>query len=135
MPKKIGVGAALLAEFVAQGNNNKITIVNAYSGDVTLSELPATVAFGIYLELNFSSDAPDSLSFEVLLGGEKIVSGRAAQPIGNSGPATVLIPYFPCTVTRDSFLELYVYADGYAKTRALRKSIAKGAIPAGSTSV
>ena len=130
MPRKLNFGSVLLADYVAQGHANKITIVNAYSGDVILNQMPSTVGFGIYLELNFREGiAPESLGFEIVLDDKKVVAGRAAGAIGSGDPATIAIPYFSCTVERETFLELYVTADGYARTRALRKAIRKGPIP------
>lgn len=129
MPKKIKVGSVLLADYVAQGHAQKITIVNAYSGDILLSEMPAPLEFGIYVELHFGGAIPENVGFEVILDGKKIIGGSAGGAIGTGDPATIAIPHFPCIVMKDSFLDFYVTADGYVRTRALRKLIKKGVIP------
>lgn len=130
MPMKIRVGSALLGEYVALGLGNKVSIINAYSGDVIVERLPADLAFGIYLELDFGTDgAPDNLRIEAVLDGKKVVEGRAGAASGSGGMGTIAIPQLPFHIERDCNLELYVSAEGYARTRALRKAIKQGVIP------
>ena len=130
MPKKIKVGAAVLADYVGQGAANKITIVNAFSGDVILPEMPCEVSFGLYIELRFDN-VPSSIDFELLLNGKRLAHGKAAgPPQAFANEATVIvIPLFPVKVTEDSKLEAFVSAAGYSRTLALAKKLFKGALP------
>lgn len=122
--KQLKFGNAVLCEFVARGEGNKVTLVNAFPGEVLVAHMPAQLHLGLYVELLLGNDEPIEVDIEFLLDDEKIGSGKAqiAKSLGGV-PAIFAIPAMEISVDRDSTLKVVATCMGYRKTDLLSKHI------------
>ncbi|MBN9308226.1 hypothetical protein, partial [Devosia sp.] len=51
MAKKLKFLNAILCEHVVAGANKKHTLINVFGGNIIVEQLPATLTFGLYVEM------------------------------------------------------------------------------------
>lgn len=129
MAKTIKFGNVVLCEYVAEGSHNKHTLVNAYSGDVVVKEMPAQINFGLYIEI-LPLGGVSKIEVELLLNNEiKAKIGAELKDARKDQIGLVVLPSFRIKTEEDAILEVYINADGYKRTIALRRKIFRGEIP------
>lgn len=117
----VNVGNAILCEYVGQGSNGKHVLVNVYSGDILVDELPADINFAVYLEV---ITGVEKIDVELVLGGTTFMRGSAISEHANENQTTVFaLPLFQLNVKEPAAIEVFLSAEGYDRTLALRKSI------------
>lgn len=116
----------MLCDYVVAGVGGKHTLINVYSGDIIVSELPANLFLGTYLEIDPGFEAR-SLDIEVRIEGKKVVGMRAGagegQPLPIPTGIALVLPQMQLQIPSDVLLEVIATADGYAPTTALSKRI------------
>jgi hypothetical protein len=127
--KKIKFFNAILCEHVVAGANNKQTLVNVYSGDVIVRELPAHLTFGVYLEL--ASDTPERFQLEIRLDQNPImkIDAEFNKTSTMNYPKNLSVPLITVAVNHDLMFSVIGMADEYANTSFIKKRIYKGTIP------
>ncbi|MER8486264.1 hypothetical protein [Mesorhizobium sp. M1322] len=130
MKKTIKFSNASLCEYVAKGAGNKHTLVNVFGGDVIVSEMPAQMMFGIYIELMPEPILTPVVTVEIILDKSVI----ATLPVDVSGavegrPLNVVIQSLTFQIENDITLEVVASAPGRGRTTMLSKRLYKGVIP------
>lgn len=125
---KLKIGNAVLCEHAVIGPNNKHTLVNVYSGDIIVRTLPATLSFGLYIEV-LSSNNPEKLSVEVCISRKPALIAETAIP--DKGMGIILIPIFALNIPKNVNLEIFAVTEGGKRQLILKKRIYQGTIPAG----
>jgi hypothetical protein len=125
MPKKLKIGLALAADYVAEGLGNKYTIVNAITGNMKVPALPAQIGIGIIAEVIVQEGQGDKITLELLVGDQLVLalSATLASPPRVGEPATLHFPHIAFAVQKDSNLDLYLSTEGFQRTLAMRKRI------------
>lgn len=126
MPKKIQIGNALLAEYVGQGNRNKHTLVNVYSGDIIVKEIPAELAFGLYIEMLRPAldSVPEEFDLTLNFDSKTVFKATARMSFkDDSKTAVFMIPMFQLPVPNDGQLEVVIVAKGFQKATVISKRI------------
>lgn len=127
MPEQVKVTNKLLCELVSPSNNNKHTLVNVYSGDIVVSELPAHLQFGLYIEAAIEPGYRGVLQLEIrwlkkaIIKGETEVGGKS-----NERTAVIVLPSFPLRIDRDGVLDVFLSGDDIRRQKLLSKKIYKG---------
>lgn len=126
--KSISTGNVVLCEFVAGGENNKHVLVNAFSGDIVVGDLPARINLGLYLEFVPDRDLENELiELTVYLDRVAIVSVPVNVRFAKkSAPSLIVIQQFPVITEKDAVLKVVISQEGYRPTTALKKTISKG---------
>ena len=128
MPKSIRHGNVVLCEYVGQGSANKPILINVFSGDIIVSQLPANLSFGLFIEIQRLE--AKILALEVSLNRQRMVRAEMLVGYNQTGPdSTVVIPQIPIRIEKNSVLEVRAFAEGYAPTWLLKKKITQGVIP------
>jgi hypothetical protein len=123
--KTLKFGNAVVCEYAAQGNRNKHTLVNVYSGDIITAEMPATLRLGFYIEHFPDAESPMTIVLTITHDSEKIaelsvaVGGRPK--IGKTG--VILIPGLNIPVPHDGAFAVVASADGYRDISVIQKRI------------
>jgi len=128
MPKKLKIGNAILCEYATLGANNKHVLVNVFSGDIIVQNLPADIPLCVYIEV-FRRDitATDTFKMEVRLDNKPLIMGEIVMP-GGSQTAVILLPQFPLHIDAAATIEVVITSIGYAKTVALSKRVYQGVV-------
>ena len=125
MPKKLKIGNALIADYVAEGLGGKYTIVNAIGGDVKVQAFPTAVSFGLLAEIIIQEGQPSAIDIDVRINGKRLLGGNGeisdAHVVGET--ATLSIAHFTFPLKEEAVLELYFSAEGFQRTLAMRKRI------------
>jgi hypothetical protein len=118
-------GNVVLCEHVVLGDNSKVTLINNYAGDILVAELPASLMFGFYGEHIAEADYQTrNMTVEFVLGGAEHARVEIVMSGGLEGlPAIIAVPFFQISVPSAMDIEVFTQADGFARTRILRKSI------------
>jgi hypothetical protein len=120
---KLKLGNAIVCEFVAQGVNNKHSIINNYAGDIFVSEFPARISLAFYLELfaDFTETLEGSIS--VYLGKKKIAGLTVEFEFKEGMPNIVVAPSASISIDKACSLSLIVSVNGHKPIKAINKSI------------
>jgi hypothetical protein len=122
MPK-LKLGNAIVCEFVAQGVNNKHSIINNYAGDIFVGEFPTRLPLAFYVELvaDFTKTVEGSIS--VLLGRKKIAGLAAEFDFVEGIPNILVAPTASILIEKSCTLRLTVDIAGHKPIVAIRKQI------------
>jgi hypothetical protein len=128
---KIRSGSAIICEYVAQGSHGKHTLVNVYSGDILVAELPARVPFAFFIELEFEGGGGSAqLKIEVLTGGSKAkISADASMEIEPGKPAIIVLQQAGFQIDKATNIRVRASIDGGRMLTLAQKSISQGDIP------
>lgn len=129
-------GNFILCEHVIQGIGNKYTLVNVYSGDILLSEFPATIALGLYAEFFSPKDAVIEFEVELTLNGKNIGTlmltpndpSPPSPPSGSNNPNILAVPLFNVHFVEESIFEAFLKLDGAKPKRLMSRRIFAGSI-------
>ena len=86
MAKSLKFGNVVLCEYVAKGEKNKYTLINVFSGDVIVVDLPAKLNFGLYMEYLPDAVGPRKLTLSMMLDKKKF--GQIVIQIERGAPGT-----------------------------------------------
>ena len=75
--KKSKFGNVVLCERVMMGEHKKHILLNTYSGDVIVNDLPANLQFGLYIEIYAAKNGQDTVKMELLLNDKVLLDGQA----------------------------------------------------------
>ena len=128
---KLKLGNVILCEHVAEGAHNKPILIGVFSGDVLVSQMPAILRFGLYIE--YFPDAPGTVEMGILvaLGGTEVVKAMVRADNTKPGEAAVfIIQSFVLNISSPTTLEISMSREGYKKVVALSKAISVGAVVA-----
>ena len=122
MPKKISIVNAILCEYVGNGNNNKHILVNTFSGDIIAGSLPATLGFGLYIEIarTAKNEMVKQLEIEFRLGDQPIFAAGSDM---SNGATVFVVPLFQVRIEGPTTLEVALRSAGFGETVAIRKSV------------
>lgn len=128
MAKRLKFGNVVVCEHVVSGGSNKHTLINVYAGDIVVAALPARLALGFYFELK-DIERDMNLEIDIKLGNATIAK-LGANIVGHgTGDGVLAVPMIPMEIQSDTKLIVYFSAEGFARTKALQKSIFQGEIP------
>lgn len=122
--KPLKVGQALICEYVAEGARGKHTLINVYTGDIRIKQMPATFPIGIFVEIIPQPDQPSEFEIEVLIDEKlhgKLVGEFGEFELGKS--ALVAVPQLPITVKENSTVKIVATCPGFKRTTAIEKKI------------
>ena len=101
MAKKLKFGNVVLCEHVVAGERNKATLVNVYSGDVLVGEMPATLAFGFFCEHFPDTTDPVEITLDFKFGNKNVATIRGVVQAENFGEfGAITIPLFSINVDK-----------------------------------
>lgn len=127
MAKALKFGNAILCEYVAKGFGNKHTLVNVFSGDVVVQEMPAKLQFGLYFEYFPDDEIPHEISIIFRIHNSLLFQAQITFPdLKRGSPAAVAIQSFDIQFDRDVTFSIEAQRHGYRKTKVLSKKIFKG---------
>ncbi|MCC0807595.1 hypothetical protein FPV16_15385 [Methylobacterium sp. W2] len=124
MAKNLNFGNVVLCEHVIAGDRSKHTLINVFSGDVIVEELPNVLLFGFFAEFKPDTLQEIDILLNVFLEKEMIgqitgkVSPKKLEEVG-----TIVIPSFPVSVQKDTYLNVIASSDGYRDKEILKKKI------------
>ena len=128
MAKKLKFHNAILCEHVVLGANKKHTLINVYSGDIIMGEMPAMLTLGLYVEM--AAGAPAMMDIELQFDHVAFAKIKARFPAGNEEkPSNLVVPLIQASIEKNLTFSAVATADGYVKTTILEKRISKGEIP------
>lgn len=129
MVKALKFGNAILCEYVAKGFGNKHTLVNVFSGDVVVQEMPAKLQFGLYFEYFSDDEISHEINIVFKIDNSILFQAQIMFPNSKIGsPASVVIQSFEVQFDRDATLSVEANREGYRKSKILSKKIFKGNI-------
>lgn len=111
----------LVAEYIVEGKDNKHTIINTYSGDVLVSDFPASIPVAFYMEAKPLKDYSGMLSIKLMLGRDVAMEGGAHVDLRTGSPAVIAIPTGLIKLKSATTMKLYVGIDGEAPIKAVAK--------------
>jgi hypothetical protein len=124
--KTLRIGNAILCDHVVKGEGSKVTLVNAYSGDVVVSEMPATLMLGLFIELLPDPNMPEQVTITLRL--DKQPFGRLQARLVNqapNNPGMIALPVFEVGVEKDAIFDVVAEAPGFRRSTVLEKRIFK----------
>jgi len=121
--KQLKTGNVVLCEYVAKSEGGKFTLVNVYGGDVLVSNMPARLHLGLYIE--FLPDIDGELELDVVmeLDSQKIEVKGALAELQKGSVAVIHLPGIQFSVNNLSELNVYLRSPGYRITKVLTKKI------------
>ena len=122
--KSIRFATVAICDFATKSERNKHTLVNVYSGDIVVAEMPADLHFGFYAEAFLPDEPLDRIELELRLGDKEIARAqfRLSERADNK-MAVLLIPAFRLTAEAEGDFEIIATAEGYVRSSILTKSI------------
>lgn len=112
------------------GEHKKHILLNTYSGDVIVNDLPANLQFGLYIEIYAAKNGQDTVKMELLLNDKVLLDGQADMMGEKAGHLAVLtMPSFFVNIDRDATLAVRITQENMMPTVALKKRLSKGQIP------
>jgi hypothetical protein len=127
---KIKSGKAIVCEYVAQGSHGKHTLVNAYSGDILVQDLPAAIPLAFFIELEFEGAGGNSqLKVNVLLGGKSKAQAEAEIQVESGKPGILVLQQAAFQIDGATDIKVTMSMDGARAITLVRKTISQGNIP------
>lgn len=128
--KKSKFGNVVLCEHVSAGELNKHILINTYSGDIVVPNMPANIFLGLYLEIYSSKIGEEHIHIEVAIDDKIFLEGDALAYNTSVGQLSVLtLPGFIGPFQKDGVLSISVAQEDMAKTVAMKKKVFAGLIP------
>ena len=130
---KIKVGNALLCEFIAEGVNGKHTLVNAYSGDILMKDMPAAIPIAFYIEIIPDTTKSTDVELRVMLGNKTIAIAGATMDFNAGEMCLIAIPTSIINIEKNSVLKVTMSAEDIKPLTLISRSINKGTRPTSPT--
>lgn len=129
MARIVKVTNRLLCEHVSAGPNNKHTLINVFSGDIVVSDLPALLPFGLYIETDSDPGFKGHLNLEIRWRKRPYMKGVVRlEQRSPSRQGVIALASFQLPVERDGELEVWLGEEGTRLSKILSKRIYKGVI-------
>lgn len=129
MAKALKFGNAILCEFISRGAGNKHSLINVFSGDVIVSEFPATMMIAVYIEYTPDPTDPQEVSLHVYIGDDLAANVPVKiKPSPSSNVATIVFQGMGVKIPKETSLRVTASAPGYKTMTVLSKRIYKGVI-------
>lgn len=129
--KQIKTGNAVACEYAALGAYGKHTLVNIYTGDIVVQELPARIPIAFYIEVIPDSGMPSSIKLEVFQNKKLRFAATAEFEFEADKIGLVVLPQLPFSLEKNTEVRLVASCEGYKATTLVRKRISVGPIPPG----
>lgn len=120
---KIKLGNAIVCEFIVQGLHGKVTLINNYSGDIFVSNVPAQMPLAFYVELFSDQTETRNGNISLYLNKKKIANMEASFVFVDSQPNVVLSPTAFITIDEPCTLKMVINVDGLKPVTAITKLI------------
>lgn len=129
MTSRIKLGNVVLCEYFVQGLGNKHTLINVYSGDIVVAEMPAKMRLALYIEYEAMAEDAFSVRLEVLMSKEVQARFRFDVESGPRGRHGIMaLPNMEIGIDENVAFEVRMSLDGERSRTVLKKAIAKGAV-------
>jgi len=122
--KPLKIGAAMICEYVSEGSRGKHSLINVYTGDIRIKEMPAAFPIGIYVEILPQANQPTTFEIEVFINDTlqgKLAGEFASFEEGKS--AVVAVPQVPVVVTNNGTMKFVATCPGFRRTTIVEKKI------------
>lgn len=119
---------AIACEYIAQGSNGKHTLVNCFSGDIIVAELPAIIVMAFYIEVVPNTIGNTDVEIQVRLGKKTLAKIEAVFDFEPPKMGLVVLPPLPIKVPERSELRVILTPKGGRSITAIRKTISEGII-------
>jgi len=128
--KRFKVGNVVLCEHVVQGAGNKHTLVNVYTGDLLLQDVPGTIMLGLYVEIRPQPSIPPMIELDLRVGGKPLAAVQVSlENHDPSKPAILAIPMFPVEISEDTHLRIKLVAEGFQALTIVDRRVSKAPFP------
>lgn len=128
---KITKHNVIACEYAAQGANSKHTLVNIYSGNIMVAELPATFPIAFFIELAFSESAGDTkIKIDVQINGKSKFGVEGAFALQDDLPAILMIPQISLRIEKNAELKVLASVNEGRSVTLFKKSISLGPVMA-----
>lgn len=118
---------ALLCDHASVSSGNKHTLVNVYSGDLLLGEIPANIMLSAYLELLAPVSGTMDLKVSYKLNSKPIASINAhAEGLVKGALGVLVLPSIPMAISSTGILTLEIEAPGSPKSIVIKKNVMVG---------
>jgi hypothetical protein len=125
--RSLKFGNALFCEYVARGAGNKHTLVNVFSGDILVKELPGTLILSLYIEMLPQLRQQSEITIDLLVGRKPYVQFEASfESMRRDKTAVLVISPLHVEVQKDTFLRVVASSKGFQRTEVIRKRISEG---------
>lgn len=126
MKRLLKPGNAIAAEYIARGENGKHTIINAYTGNIRVQELPARFPLGFYLEVLPHADTPSELRIELKIGQKTRAEIKSVFEFEEGKGGLLVIPQIQMEIPKATDITVVAHADGYAPVTLFKTSVEQG---------
>lgn len=123
--KKFNVTAC---EYVAEGSHGKHSLINVYTGDILIQDMPGAIKLSFYLELLFQNAGKSHLRVEAFFGKKMVFGMEANIELEANKPAVIATPQFAFQIEEANKLRIFATIDEGRKTTILEKNISQGNI-------
>jgi len=124
MAKRLKFGNVVLCEHVIPSENNKFSLVNVYCGDIVVGEMPATLAFGFFIELIPQDLDPVTIVLNIFYGNKQVGMIKAdVKPGKRHEVGAISIPLFMISVESEQIIKVVASSEGYPDQIVLEKKI------------
>lgn len=121
MTNPLKITNMIVAEYIVEGVNNKHTIINVYSGDILLSEIPASIPIAFYIEMKSSRDYSGTISIKLMLGKKVAMEGGANVELRAGNPAVMAIPTGLIALKSPTTMKLFIGIEGERPMKVVEK--------------
>lgn len=128
MASKVKISNVLLCEHLVPGLGNKQTLINVYSGDIVVAELPAKLFLAIYAEYSSNSDDAFTVLVEIMINKKPFARLRFDVDAGRQ-QGVMAIPNMELGFDREVTLEVRAAAEGERARTILSKKVFRGDVP------
>ncbi|MVB00187.1 hypothetical protein GN330_23345 [Nitratireductor sp. CAU 1489] len=131
MAKLLKFGNAIVCEFAAKGERNKHTLVNVFSGDIVVQQMPARLHLGLYVEYLPEVEGNQDISLRIKLD-EKVFAKFQVKfkELSAKSPTAIVIQAMQVGIDNDAVFSVEAESQGYRNTKVLSKRIYQGRIAA-----
>ncbi|WP_139257119.1 hypothetical protein [Methylobacterium sp. yr668] len=104
--------------------NRKYSLINVYSGDIIVAEMPSTLALGLFIELIPQDLDPLDATINIFYGKKHVGKIKAdVRPTTKGEVGAIPIPLFMLPVDVDANIKVVASAEGYQDQTILDKKI------------
>ena len=120
----------IVCEDLREELGNKKSLMGIFTGDIVVSQFPATVPLAFYIEYMPDKSDTDEISFEFRLMQDdaEMAKGIAAAPLAPSQVAVIVLPRGLGTFDKECNFRLLVSVAGSSETEIVSKRIIKGVV-------
>lgn len=114
---------AIACEHLVQGQGNKYTIINTYSGDILVAEFPARIPLSFFIELKPSKIGKFPIHLKISVGRKVAVQGLAEALFEEGKMAIIAMPDGVMLFENPATLKVSIGAEGEKLVTVLRREV------------